>query len=151
MHQMYHWSIDMPSGLYADKSSKENTVIKKLHTYFKIINLLFLLPENENYCGTVHLLHIGLHKDFEEAEEAIFELTEEALVRSIYKPRKQFSHKGNFGHAALLWKLWNDGCCCSIFLSLFKKWCREINQLHSRIRPWYFANNNPRSHVYCFG
>ena len=96
-------SIDMPSGLFADISSKGNAVINASIT-LSIQNhkLAFLLPENENYCGTVHLLHIGLHKDFEEAEEAIFELTETALVRSIYKPRKQFSHKGNFGHAALL-------------------------------------------------
>ena len=96
-------SIDMPSGLFADISSKGNAVINASIT-LSIQNhkLAFLLPENENYCGTVHLLHIGLHKDFEEAEEAIFELTETALVRSIYKPRKQFSHKGNFGHATLL-------------------------------------------------
>lgn len=96
-------SIDMPSGMYADKSSKENTVIKATHTLsFQNHKLAFLLPENENYFGTVHLLHIGQHKDFEETEKALFELTEEALVRSIYKPRKQFSHKGNFGHATLL-------------------------------------------------
>ena len=30
------------------------------------------------------------------------ELTDKEFIRSIYKPRKKFAHKGNFGHAALL-------------------------------------------------
>lgn len=96
-------SIDLPSGLFTDKSSKSITVTNAALTLsFQNHKLAFLLPENESYCGEVHLLHIGLHKDFEESEETISELTGDALIRSIYKPRKQFSHKGNFGHAALL-------------------------------------------------
>ena len=95
-------SIDIPSGLFADKSSKGNTVIKATHTVsFQNYKLAFLLPENEDYCGEVHLLHIGLHKNFEETEESSFELTGKEFISSIYKPRKKFSHKGNFGHAAL--------------------------------------------------
>ncbi len=96
-------SIDLPSGLFADAGSKGNAVIKATHTLsFQNYKLAFLFPENEDHCGEVHLLHIGLHKDFEETEEAIFELTNEEIIRSIYKRRKKFSHKGNFGHSALL-------------------------------------------------
>ena len=96
-------AIDMPSGLFADASSKGNAIIKATHTLsFQNYKLAFLLPENEDDCGEVHLLHIGLHKDFEETEETIFELTDEEIIRSIYKHRNKFSHKGNFGHAALL-------------------------------------------------
>ena len=96
-------SIDLPSGLFADKSSKENTVIKATHTLsFQNYKLAFLLPENENYCGDVHLLKIGLHENFEQDEHADFELVDKEVINTIYKPRKKFSHKGNFGHAALL-------------------------------------------------
>ena len=96
-------SIDLPSGLFADKSSEGNTIIEASHTLsFQNYKLAFLLPENEDYCGEVHLLHIGLHKNFEETEKAEFELTDKEFIRSIYKPRNKFSHKGNFGHAALL-------------------------------------------------
>jgi len=96
-------SIDLPTGLYADKSSAGNTAIKATHTLsFQNYKLAFLLPENEEYCGNIHLLNIGLHKQFEADEPADHELVEEALIKSIYKPRSQFAHKGNFGHAALI-------------------------------------------------
>jgi len=96
-------SIDMPSGLFADKSSKGNTVINAALTLsFQNHKLAFLLPENEEHLGEVHLLHIGLHKDFENNEPADFELVDKELIRSIYKTRKKFSHKGTYGHAALL-------------------------------------------------
>ena len=96
-------SIDLPSGLFADKSSKENTVVKAAHTLsFQNYKLAFLLPENEDNFGEVHLLHIGLDKNFETEEKAAFELIDKEIIQSIYKPRKKFSHKGNFGHASLL-------------------------------------------------
>jgi NAD(P)H-hydrate epimerase len=96
-------SIDIPTGLYADKSSRENTVIRACNTLsFQNYKLAFLLPENEAHCGEVHLLQIGLHPAFEENEPVDFELLDEELIKAIYKPRLKFAHKGNFGHAALL-------------------------------------------------
>jgi NAD(P)H-hydrate epimerase len=96
-------SIDLPSGLFADKSSKSNTVITATLTLsFQNQKLAFILPENESHCGEVHFLHIGLHKDFEDTEPAVFELVDKEMILSIYKPRTKFSHKGTYGHAALL-------------------------------------------------
>ncbi|MFZ1306186.1 MAG: NAD(P)H-hydrate dehydratase [Ferruginibacter sp.] len=96
-------SIDLPSGLFADQSSKGNAVVKATHTLsFQNYKLAFLLPENEHYCGEVHLLHIGLHPAFEENEEADFEWIDETMIRAIYKPRARFAHKGTYGHAGLL-------------------------------------------------
>jgi NAD(P)H-hydrate epimerase len=96
-------SIDMPSGLYADKSSKGNAVINATLTLtFQNYKLAFLLAENEGHCGEVHLLHIGLHKDFEDNEPAVFELVDKEMILPIYKPRTKFAHKGTYGHAALL-------------------------------------------------
>jgi ADP-dependent NAD(P)H-hydrate dehydratase / NAD(P)H-hydrate epimerase len=96
-------AIDLPSGLAADSSSKNNAVIRATHTLsFQNYKVAFLLPENENYCGSIHLLNIGLHKKFETEEAAVFELTDLKFIKSIYKPRSRFSHKGNYGHAALL-------------------------------------------------
>lgn len=96
-------SIDLPSGLFADKGSKGNAVINATITLsFQNLKLAFLLPENEDHCGEVHLLHIGLHNDFENTEPAVFEWVDKPMVQSIYKPRKKFAHKGTFGHAALL-------------------------------------------------
>jgi hydroxyethylthiazole kinase-like uncharacterized protein yjeF len=96
-------SIDMPSGLYADTCSKENAIIKAAYTLtFQQYKLAFTMPENEQYFGKVVIFDIDLHKKFYEQENAQFELTDINLVKSIYTPRKPFSHKGNFGHACLL-------------------------------------------------
>ena len=96
-------AIDMPSGLLADSSSVGNTIIEATYTLsFQNCKLAFLLPENENYCGDVHILAIGLHKTFEQKEETVFELMDKAIIKTIYHPRKKFANKGTYGHAALL-------------------------------------------------
>ncbi len=96
-------SIDLPSGMFADKSSAGNPVIcASITLSFQNHKLAFLLPGNEDHCGEVHLLHIGLHKGFEDDEPAIYEWVDKEMVKHIYKPRKKFDHKGTYGHAALL-------------------------------------------------
>ena len=96
-------AIDIPTGLFADKSSKDNTVIRARHTLsFQCYKTAFLLPENDCFTGHVHILDIGLHPGFLKNNPSRFIFTDEALVRSTLKPRKRFAHKGNFGHAALV-------------------------------------------------
>ncbi len=96
-------SIDLPSGLFADTSSKEHSMVKATHTLsFQNYKLAFLFAENENYCGEVHLLNIGLHPGFEREEPATMEFVDETLIKAIYKPRTAFAHKGTYGHAAIM-------------------------------------------------
>ena len=96
-------SIDLPTGLFADKSSKNNTIIKATHTFsFQNYKLAFLLPDNAFFCGQVHILDIGLDKQFNESESAGFELTDNEIIKTIYKHRSKFGHKENYGHAALV-------------------------------------------------
>jgi len=96
-------SIDLPSGLFADSSSKKNSVVKASHTLsFQNTKLAFLVAENEKVCGTVHLLDIGLNQEFEKQETCIFETIDPALARPLLHSRKKFAHKGEYGHAALI-------------------------------------------------
>ncbi|MBD0331840.1 MAG: NAD(P)H-hydrate epimerase, partial [Chitinophagaceae bacterium] len=96
-------SIDLPSGLFIDKSSKGNAVVQADHTLtFQSYKLALLVAENAPYIGEVHVLDIGLHKDFLQKEKSQLRLVDEQLIKSIFKPRQRFSHKGNFGHAALI-------------------------------------------------
>jgi ADP-dependent NAD(P)H-hydrate dehydratase / NAD(P)H-hydrate epimerase len=96
-------SIDIPSGLFVDRSSVGNTIVRADHTLcFQCYKPAFLVAENADYIGGIHILDIGLHPDFYEAISGRFELTDKAVVRSIHKSRKRFSHKGNFGHALLV-------------------------------------------------
>lgn len=96
-------SIDIPSGLFVDHSSKGNTIVKATHTLsFQCYKPAFLFAENEEYIGNVEILDIGLHKDFYQSAHSRFELLDDEIIHSIYKPRKRFSHKGTFGHALMI-------------------------------------------------
>jgi hydroxyethylthiazole kinase-like uncharacterized protein yjeF len=96
-------AVDIPSGLFVDSSSKDNPVIKATHTLsFQCFKPAFLVAENGEYIGWVHILDIGLHRDFYDSLSTRFELIDEELIHSIYRPRNRFSHKGNFGHALLV-------------------------------------------------
>ncbi|MGN6601021.1 MAG: NAD(P)H-hydrate dehydratase [Ginsengibacter sp.] len=98
-------SIDVPSGLYMDKSSIEanHPVIKADYTLsFQNQKLAFLLPENEPFTGEVSLLDIGLSQEYEEQENSKLTFVDENIISGIYQPRKAFSNKGNFGYASLL-------------------------------------------------
>jgi NAD(P)H-hydrate epimerase len=63
-------AIDTPSGLPIDHSAEGKTIIKADHTLsFQVFKLSFLLPENANFIGKVHILDIGLHPEFYDSAE----------------------------------------------------------------------------------
>jgi hydroxyethylthiazole kinase-like uncharacterized protein yjeF len=96
-------SIDLPSGMISDGSSLTYTVIKASHTLtFQILKLCFLLPENERLFGNVHVLEIGLHSEYYQQVSSPFLLTESPFIKQLYKPRKKFAHKGNYGHSLII-------------------------------------------------
>ncbi|HRQ51636.1 MAG TPA: NAD(P)H-hydrate epimerase, partial [Agriterribacter sp.] len=96
-------AIDMPSGLFADETSKGNTIIRATATLtFQVMKLALLLPENAAYTGNVHIMDIGLHRQYYTATASGFEIMEAATIRSFMQPRKRFSHKGTYGNAALI-------------------------------------------------
>lgn len=96
-------SIDLPSGLFADKSSKENVVVCASYTLtFQCYKLGLLVQENAPLFGQVHVLDIGLHPDYLKEKNFQQQLIDEALIRQLFKPRNAFAHKGSFGHALLV-------------------------------------------------
>jgi len=96
-------AIDIPSGLFVDKSSIGNTTIKAAHTLsFQCYKPAFLFAENDAAVGEVELLDIGLHEGFPASLQGKYELVDDTLIRAVYKPRKRFAHKGHFGHALLV-------------------------------------------------
>lgn len=97
-------SVDMPSGLFADKSNNSaDTIIKATHTVaFQLLKLAFMLPQNAEFVGDWHIVDIGLRKDFIQNSETQFFYSTPKEVEKLIKPRKKFSHKGTFGHALLI-------------------------------------------------
>lgn len=47
-------------------------------------------------------MNIGLSEEGIEETETNYEMLELEDIRSLIKPRQQFAHKGNFGHALLI-------------------------------------------------
>jgi hydroxyethylthiazole kinase-like uncharacterized protein yjeF len=95
-------SIDIPTGLFADSSAEGNAIIRASHTLsFQTNKLAFLMAENNNYTGTIHLLDIGLHPRFYNDTPTPFNTIDQKEIRLIFRPRNQFLHKYNFGHALL--------------------------------------------------
>ena len=98
-------AVDMPSGLYADKSStgeKGEIVLADYTLSFQFPKLAFMFPENEFYTGIWEVLDIGLSPEFINNEETKnFFLLREDVMMSV-KKRHRFSHKGTFGHALLI-------------------------------------------------
>jgi hydroxyethylthiazole kinase-like uncharacterized protein yjeF len=95
-------SIDIPSGLFTDRSSKGNMIVRANHTLsFQCYKPAFLVPENAAYTGDIHILDIGLHTDYLKTLASRYELVDKSIIQSIYRPRNRFAHKGNFGHALL--------------------------------------------------
>lgn len=96
-------AIDLPSGMFCDKATNTEAVIKANYTLtFQTLKLCFLLPENEPFFGDVNVLDIGLLQAYLSAVHSVFNLVDIKLVRKIYKPRKKFSHKGTYGHALII-------------------------------------------------
>jgi NAD(P)H-hydrate epimerase len=96
-------AIDLPSGLFVDRTSRGNTVIRAGHTLsFQLYKLAFLMPENESCVGEVHLLDIGLHPGFLKDVDTATEMSDPSIIGAIFKPRQRFANKGNFGHALLV-------------------------------------------------
>src|SRR6187399_1654547 len=96
-------AIDVPSGMSVDQSSKGNKIAKANYTLsFQCYKLAFLVAENAAFIGDVVILDIGLLPEFLASPEADLELIDRSIIRSIYKPRNRFAHKGNFGHAMII-------------------------------------------------
>ncbi|WP_419868127.1 NAD(P)H-hydrate dehydratase [Chryseobacterium sp. CT-SW4] len=97
-------SIDLPSGLYADRiTEKEATVLKSDYTLsFQFWKKAFLHPETGKYTGKAVILDINISKEYIQHTETPDFVTDAEMVRSIFKPREDFSHKGTYGKAIIV-------------------------------------------------
>lgn len=96
-------AIDMPSGMMADKSTKGSPCVHARYTltleYWK---LALLMPENGGWAGETVVIPIGLHPAYTAAVQTEYHLTDSEMIRTIFRPRDPFAHKGTYGHALLI-------------------------------------------------
>ncbi len=98
-------SIDIPSGMFADKSPNDvqAKIVQADYTLtFQFPKLSFLLPQSGNSVGKMIVLNIGLDKDFIEKTISPYFYLEQSDVEKMIVKRSPFSHKGNYGHALIV-------------------------------------------------
>ena len=97
-------SVDIPSGLLADGTFNEDfTVFKADETLsFQFWKQSFLHPETGKYCGNIHLLDIGLSGKYIHETESHQYVICDKLIGNIFRPRIEFSHKGNYGKTCIV-------------------------------------------------
>jgi NAD(P)H-hydrate epimerase len=98
-------SVDMPSGLFADKPTellKKHVVRADYTLSFETAKRSFLVPENELYVGQWEVLPIGLHHEYLRDVKVDNYLISRQEIRQLLKNRQKFSHKGSFGHSLIL-------------------------------------------------
>lgn len=96
-------AIDIASGLFCDSNNEDPFKAKVDYTFtFQLPKLSFLLPQNEDYTGFWIMGNIGLDKSFIESESSVFSYVDEEEIFSIVKPRKRFSHKGDYGKVLIM-------------------------------------------------
>lgn len=97
-------SIDVPSGMFTEMPVlDEDSVIKATETLtFQNPKLAFLLPENQFFCGSWHILDIGLDKEVLDSFSVKYKMVDKNYIRSLFKKRNKFSHKGNYGHSMII-------------------------------------------------
>ena len=96
-------SIDIPSGLYADRSNVPNDpIVKADKVYsFQFPKISFFFHENADFVKDFETVDIGLD------ESIIAEMPTKYLmltpdIKNLLKKRSKFSYKNNFGHALIV-------------------------------------------------
>ncbi|MGB5508993.1 NAD(P)H-hydrate dehydratase [Robiginitalea sp.] len=97
-------SIDMPSGMYLDQLPEDlSKVVHANHILtFQAPKLVFFLPQTGAVIQQWEALDIGLDAAYLDSVIPEYELLDPTVLRSWYRPRSKFDHKGTFGHAFIL-------------------------------------------------
>jgi hydroxyethylthiazole kinase-like uncharacterized protein yjeF len=97
-------SIDIPSGLSANEPLLDpEAVVQANHTLtFQTPKLAFFLPSSGPFVPYFEALDIGLDPEFLFSTPPLARLLIKPLVRTLYKQRQKYSHKGDYGHVLVV-------------------------------------------------
>lgn len=98
-------AVDIPSGLFSEDNSGNNTehIIKATYTLsLQFPKLAFFFACNENFVGAWDVLPIGLHEEKIKSTGTIYYYLTKNFVAGKLRERSKFSHKGTYGHSLLI-------------------------------------------------
>jgi NAD(P)H-hydrate epimerase len=95
-------AIDVASGLY-DEKVPDGPCVNAAHTItFQVPKLSFFQPGLQQYVGQLHIVDIGLDRDFIQNQSSAHFLSEPGDFYGLIRPRSQFLHKGGAGRMMLI-------------------------------------------------
>ncbi len=102
--QAFILSVDIPSGMYMDRSiSDEESIIRSNITLtFESPKLPFFLPRTGPYVQGWEVIPIGWDPELLTVSNSGMELIGKPEALSMYIPRERFSHKGTYGHSLII-------------------------------------------------
>jgi ADP-dependent NAD(P)H-hydrate dehydratase / NAD(P)H-hydrate epimerase len=95
-------SVDVPSGLQADRPSEGEIVRAGFTVCFQLPKLAFFFPQSYPFTGEWCTVDIGLDKSFIRKAETKYFFTTLKDCKKILRPRLRFDHKGTYGHALMI-------------------------------------------------
>ncbi|MFY0674972.1 MAG: NAD(P)H-hydrate dehydratase [Bacteroidia bacterium] len=97
-------AIDVPSGLFSDKTNQPKDTIAKcnLTITFQAPKLSFLFSENFNYVGEFIVANIDLHKSYLNTAKSQYNYVTKRDITPLLTKRKKYTHKGSFGHLGVI-------------------------------------------------
>ena len=95
-------AVDIPSGIFADRHSEEHCYHADYTLSFELPKLAFLFAENAQAVGEWTYRSIQLNQGFIGKVKTNNFYIDQKLIKSIYKKRSKFAHKGHYGHALLI-------------------------------------------------
>lgn len=97
-------AIDIPTGLNGENEipEKYEGVKADLVISFHLPKINFFFPESAVAMERFKVVDIGLNNNFIEKQNSFWKLTTETDLIALFKKRKNFSHKGTYGHALIV-------------------------------------------------
>ena len=97
-------SIDMPSGLFSDKipGKKDKVINANVTISFQSPKFVFYLPQTSDYVGDLQVIDIGLDREYLMKTPTNIQLINKEEAKAMYLPRKNNTHKGNYGHSLII-------------------------------------------------
>ncbi len=97
-------AVDVPTGLNTEGEIQEHFIgIKAALTItFQLPKINFFFPESIKAQENFSVIPIGLNENFINEQESNWKLSNKSSIRNLIKKRKNFSHKGSYGHALLV-------------------------------------------------
>ncbi|MDR1346178.1 MAG: NAD(P)H-hydrate dehydratase [Bacteroidales bacterium] len=97
-------SVDIPSGLFADKPTPTNAPVVRAFSTFTMqyMKLALLLPETYLYCGNVTAIEVGMLIPAYFDLNTLDTIPTISELHSILRQPSKFDHKGSNGHGLLV-------------------------------------------------